>query len=132
VGGGHFLIKKTHYGIEPRVPFLTLLRATGTIGAGAALSLNTVSLLVRLGTDALDHATLGIFFRFQIPDSDLFFGFFSLCHFIFPSYLFCCSGGNNRLSYLLKCGGRSFFDQENRMTDMCRAMGIEPSCGSSC
>src|SRR6266550_7089559 len=24
---------------------------------------------------------LGVFFRFQIPDFDLFFGFFSLCHF---------------------------------------------------
>jgi hypothetical protein len=46
---------------------------------------------VRLGTDALDHATLGVFFRLQIPDFDLFFGFLSLCHFIFPSYLFCCS-----------------------------------------
>ena len=27
-----------------------------------------------------------------------------------------CSGGNSRLSYLLGCGGRSFFDQENRIT----------------
>src|SRR6266436_4787385 len=25
-----------------------------------------------------------------------------------------CSGGNSRLSYLLRCGGRSFFDQEVR------------------
>ena len=32
-----------------------------------------------------DSAALSIFFWFQIPDFDLFFGFFSLCHFIFPS-----------------------------------------------
>src|SRR5262249_11552856 len=31
-----------------------------------------------------------------------------------------CSGGNSRLSYLLWCGGRSFFDQET-------ARGIEPT-----
>jgi hypothetical protein len=36
-----------------------------------------------------DSAALSIFFWFQIPDFDLFFGFFSLCHFIFPSiYLY--------------------------------------------
>jgi hypothetical protein len=36
-----------------------------------------------------DPAALSIFFWFQIPDFHLFFGFFSLCHFIFPSiYLY--------------------------------------------
>ncbi len=35
-----------------------------------------------------DSAALGIFFRFQVSDFDRFLGFFSLCHFIFPSYLF--------------------------------------------
>ncbi len=41
VGGGHFLIKKSdrryepHYGVEPTVPFLTLLRATAAVGSGA-------------------------------------------------------------------------------------------------
>ena len=34
------------------------------------------------------HTALGVFFRFQVTDFDLRFGFFSLCHFIFPSYLF--------------------------------------------
>jgi hypothetical protein len=35
------------------------------------------------------HKTaFGVFFRFQVTDFDLFFGFFSLCHFIFLSYLF--------------------------------------------
>ena len=29
-------------------------------------------------------AAFGVFFRFQVTDFDLCFGFFSLCHFIFP------------------------------------------------
>ena len=33
-------------------------------------------------------AALGVFFRFQVSDFDRLLGFFSLCHFIFPSYLF--------------------------------------------
>jgi len=33
-------------------------------------------------------ATFSIFFRLHIPNFDRFFGFFSLCHFILPSYLF--------------------------------------------
>src|SRR3954453_2509024 len=47
------------------------------------------------------HSTaLGIFFRFQVTDFDRF-GFFSLCHFYFPSYLFglfvlCCVGDTER------------------------------------
>ena len=35
-----------------------------------------------------DSTALRIFFRFQVTDFDRFLGFFSLCHFIFPSYLF--------------------------------------------
>ena len=35
-----------------------------------------------------DSTALGIFFRFQVSDFDRLLGFFSLCHFIFPSYLF--------------------------------------------
>ena len=35
-----------------------------------------------------DEPALGVFFRFQVTDLDRFLGFFSLCHFIFPSYLF--------------------------------------------
>ena len=46
-------------------------------------ALNAVTLLVRLGADVNDYAALGIFFRFQVTDFDLCFGFFSLCHFIF-------------------------------------------------
>jgi hypothetical protein len=64
----------------------------------ADYALNAVmTLLARLGTDvgtdALDYAALGVFFRFQVSDFDRRLGFFSLCHFIFPSYLFlvvCC------------------------------------------
>jgi hypothetical protein len=37
---------------------------------------------------AADVPALGVFFGFQVTDLDCFFGFFSLCHFIFPSYLF--------------------------------------------
>ena len=29
-----------------------------------------------------DESALGVFFRFQVTDFDLCFGFFSLCHFI--------------------------------------------------
>ena len=49
-----------------------------------------------------EDSALGVFFWFQIPDFDLFFGFFSLCHFIFPSYLFwvvwswCCFSETER------------------------------------
>ena len=35
-----------------------------------------------------------------------------------------CSGGNSRLSYLLRCGGRSFFDQKVQ-TDTEPHYGIE-------
>ena len=40
-----------------------------------------------------DDPASGVFFWFQVTDFDRFLGFFSLCHFIFPSYLFgfvCC------------------------------------------
>jgi hypothetical protein len=53
------------------------------VGALNAVTLNAVTLLVRLGADVNDYAALGIFFRFQVTDFDLCFGFFSLCHFIF-------------------------------------------------
>jgi hypothetical protein len=51
---------------------------------------------VDLGPDVWNYSALGVFFRFQVSDFDPRFGFFSLCHFIFPSYLFwvvsrCCS-----------------------------------------
>ena len=49
----------------------------------SVVALNAVTLLVCLGADVNDYATLGVFFRFQIPDSNLCFAFFSLCHFIF-------------------------------------------------
>jgi hypothetical protein len=34
-----------------------------------------------------DESALGVFFWFQVTDFNCFLGFFSLCHFIFPSYL---------------------------------------------
>ena len=57
---------------------------------------------MRLGTDALDYTALGVFFRFQVSDFDRRLGFFSLCHFIFPSYLLwvvsrlCCLSDTER------------------------------------
>jgi hypothetical protein len=57
----------------------------------AALVLVAADLVVRRPTH--HNAALGVFFGFQVTDFDCFFGFFSLCHFIFPSYLFgfvCC------------------------------------------
>jgi hypothetical protein len=44
------------------------------------------------------------------------------CHRLEARLLADCSGGNSRLSYLLRCGGRSFFNQENRMTDTYAAL----------
>ena len=35
-----------------------------------------------------DEAAFGVFFWFQITNFDCFIGFFSLCHFVFPNYLF--------------------------------------------
>ena len=58
------------------------------MGTLNAVTLNAVTLLVRLGADVNDYAALGIFFRFQVTDFDAFLYFFSLCHFIFPIYLF--------------------------------------------
>ena len=70
-------------------------------------ALNAVMILlprlgVDLGTDVLDYSALGVFFRFQVSDFDPRLGFFSLCHFIFPSYLFwvgfslCCLSDTER------------------------------------
>ena len=60
-----------------------------------AAQVNAVMILIllpRLGadfaTDVLDYAALGVFFRFQVADFDRQLRFFSLCHFVFPSYLF--------------------------------------------
>jgi hypothetical protein len=52
-------------------------------------TLNVVILLVRLDADVSDYAALGVFFRVQVTDFDLCFGFFSLCHFCFCFFL-CC------------------------------------------
>jgi hypothetical protein len=35
-----------------------------------------------------DDPAFGVFFWFEVTDFDRFLRFFSLCHFIFPSYLF--------------------------------------------
>ena len=43
---------------------------------------------VDFGADVLGYPALGVFFRFQVSDFDRQLGLFSLCHFIFPSYLF--------------------------------------------
>jgi hypothetical protein len=59
----------------------------------AAYAVNALMILlprlgVDVGTDVLDYSALGVFFRFQVSDFDPRLVFFSLCHFIFPSYLF--------------------------------------------
>jgi hypothetical protein len=67
------------------VRFLTLLPVRSLLNAAMIL---LPRLGVDLGTDVLDYPALGVFFRFQVSDFDRLLGFFSLCHFIFPSYLF--------------------------------------------
>jgi hypothetical protein len=52
----------------------------------AALVLVAADLVVRRPIH--DDSAFGVFFWFQVTDFDRFLGFFSLCHFIFPSYLF--------------------------------------------
>lgn len=79
VGGGHFLIKKSDHRYiaalrdRPTVRFLTMLSATGAVES----------------RDLRRKAALGIFFRFQVRDFNLFHGFFSLRHFYFPFSLVC-------------------------------------------
>ena len=77
VGGGHFLVTK----------FLNLNdRAQGS-NQGAVLSLGART-ATQLAVSV--ESALGILFRFQIPDFDIFFrlfglfAFFSLCHVCFP------------------------------------------------
>ena len=62
--------------------FLTLSLAVTLVNA---LMLGSLAIDTRAGRDS---TALGIFFRFQVSDFDRLLGFFSLCHFIFPSYLF--------------------------------------------
>jgi len=49
----------------------------------AALVLVAAYVLVLVATSG---AAFGVFFGFQVTDLDRFLGFFSLCHFMFPSY----------------------------------------------
>ena len=49
------------------------------------------------------------------------------CHRLEARLLADCSGGNSRLSYLLGCGGRSFFDQKR--ADKSRTTGLNQRCG---
>jgi hypothetical protein len=48
------------------------------------------------------------------------------CHPLEARLLADCSGGNSRLSYLLGCGGRSFFDQENALRDRTNSAVPDP------
>jgi hypothetical protein len=66
------------------VRFLTLLPVRSLLNAVMIL---LSRLGVDLGTDVWDYPALGVFFRFQVSDFNRRLGFFSLCHFIFPSYL---------------------------------------------
>ncbi len=60
------------------------------MGALNAVTLNAVTLLVRLGADVNNYAALDISFRFQIPDFNLCFALFSLCHFFLTMYFLSC------------------------------------------
>ena len=52
------------------------------------------------------------------------------CHRLEARLLADCSGGNSRLSYLLGCGGRSFFDQEVGSQIQSRTTGSNQQCSS--
>ena len=54
----------------------------------AALDVLIVASEVLVVGPVKDYPAFGVFFWFQVTDFDRFLGFFSLCHFIFPSYLF--------------------------------------------
>jgi hypothetical protein len=54
----------------------------------AALDVLVVALDALLRGPIHDDPAFGVFFWFQVTDFNCFLGFFSLCHFIFPSYLF--------------------------------------------
>ena len=48
-----------------------------------AAALNAVTLLMSIAVHIGDYTALSVFFWFQIPDFDLRFDLFSLCHFLF-------------------------------------------------
>ena len=73
-----------HFIFSFPVRFLTLLPVRSLLNAVMIL---LSRLGVDLGTDVWDYPALGVFFRFQVSDFNRRLGFFSLCHFIFPSYL---------------------------------------------
>jgi hypothetical protein len=95
VGGGHFLIKKSdrtyRAALWDRTNNAVLLPLTLYMEVSLVMlaTLDLVTLDVTARADVgCHHTALGVFFRFQVADFDRLLGFFSLCHFIFPSYLF--------------------------------------------
>ena len=97
VGGGHFLIKSRMpdksrtTGSNQRCGPLILTLSLATLVNGLLVTLGDTDVAENIAP-RWDSTALGVFFRFQIPDFDLFFGFFSLCHFFaFPDLgLVCC------------------------------------------
>ena len=90
-----------HYGIEPNSEVSSLVMGgSGSDGEQrkrlytyrrvAALDVLVVAMKVLIVRPISDDSAFGIFFRFQVTDFDRFLGFFSLCHFMFPSYFFGC------------------------------------------
>lgn len=80
--------QRPHAGVEPMYGSLGLIGLPTRFGLAVpstkACDLPAAALL----TWALEeHTAFSIFFRFHIPNFDRFFGFFSLCHFLFLSYL---------------------------------------------
>jgi hypothetical protein len=105
VGGGHFLIHnritrfraalrdRTNSALPDLVPGDGLWGTGETISAQIGLADDcwvagwVAALEVLVVGPTRDDPAFGVFFWFQVTDFDRFFGFFSLCHFIFPIYL---------------------------------------------
>jgi hypothetical protein len=74
---GALIFESTQIGLAP-----------GDCYVAALVLVADLVLAVAKALVAADGPAFGVFFRFQVTDLDRFLGFFSLCHFIFPSYLF--------------------------------------------
>jgi hypothetical protein len=76
-GVGGLIFESTQIGLAP-----------GVCDVAALVLVLVAALVMAKAYVAADGPAFGVFFGFQVTDLDRFLGFFSLCHFIFPSYLF--------------------------------------------
>jgi hypothetical protein len=84
VGGGHFFIKKLDDELKPHAGSNRGVRRLSLdvdVDVMAARRRSVADRCVATAGPGDENSALGVFFRFQIPDFDFFFGFFSLCHF---------------------------------------------------